>query len=162
MAKNGIPHQTLAITGPQIAWSGLESRLSGVVISPSRTNQKGRGPTTGLNNQAQFSPDRKLGTAQGRNTRAWMIPRPGKGLSSSRASVSPNVNWSTTDETVQVTVLRSAFQKLASARSSRKWSRPTKPPLSGSSSVRSRNANDSPTISGTSMMTAIRNTEGTV
>ncbi len=91
-----------------------------------------------------------------------MIPRPGKGLSSSSASVSPSVNWSTTEDTVQVTVLRRAFQKLASAQSSRKLSRPTKPPLSGSSSVRSRNAKDSPTISGTSMMIAMRNTDGTV
>src|SRR5580704_12286764 len=68
MAKNGIPHQTLATMGPQSACRGSDKRLSGAFINPQLTNQCGRGPTSGLNSQAQLSADKKLGTAQGRKT----------------------------------------------------------------------------------------------
>src|SRR5215207_89999 len=115
IAKNGIPHQTLAMIGPHKAWLGSERMFSGAAISPVANSQCGTGPTTGLNSQAQLRPDRKAGTAQGRKTRACTSARPGNLRLRSKARASPNTNWSATEATVQRTVLRSAFQKFASA-----------------------------------------------
>src|SRR5882757_11034065 len=115
MAKNGMPHHTLAMIGPHSACCGSDNKLSGVFINPAALNQYGSGPTTGLNNQAQLSADKKLGTAHGRKTSNCTGARPLKGRASSKASTSPKENCRTTDAPVQVTVFLSAFQKLASA-----------------------------------------------
>src|ERR1700742_286569 len=140
MAKKGNPHQTLAMIGPHRACVGLDRMLSGVDIRPSETSQCGTGPTTGLSIQAQLRPDRKLGTAQGRNTRAWTSERPGKERLSSKARTRPRKNWIATDSTVHQIVLDRAFQKLASSQRSVKGSKPIKSPLAGSRSWMSRNA----------------------
>src|SRR5476649_2321719 len=126
IAKNGIPHQTLAMIGPQSAWLGLERILSGALRIPSAKSQCGSGPTTGLNNQAQFSPETKLGTAQGRNVRACASARPRKDRLSKIARLKPNANCRTTDATVQINVFFKALQKLSSDIRSRKCARPTK------------------------------------
>ena len=63
---------------------------------------------TGLNSQAQLSPVRKVGTAQGRNTSACAMARPANGRSSSSARISPNTNCSSTEAPVHHSVLRKA------------------------------------------------------
>src|SRR3954447_21529125 len=131
IAKNGTPHQTLAMIGPQRAVAGSDRMLLGSFVTPSAVIQCGIGPTTGLNSQAQLRPDRKVGTAHGRNTSAWMIGRPGNGLLSNNARTRPRMNCSRTETTVHCSVFRSAFQKFGSLASIRKLARPTKPPLNG-------------------------------
>ena len=86
IAKNGMPHQTLAMIGPHSARLGVAQDVVGLGEHAERESQCGSGPITGLNSQAQLRPERKLGTAQGRKTRAWTSLRPRKGSSSSSAS----------------------------------------------------------------------------
>src|SRR3954452_23680398 len=79
MAKNGMPHQTLATIGPHKASRGSPRMLSGAARMPSAASQWGRGPITGLNSQAKVRPERKLGTAHGTNTSACTTRRPANG-----------------------------------------------------------------------------------
>src|SRR3569832_1862678 len=85
MAKNGMPNQMLATIGPHMAVAGSNNTLVGSAFMPCANSQCGSGPMIGLNSQAQVRPERKDGTAQGRNTTAWTTLRPKKGLSSSSA-----------------------------------------------------------------------------
>src|SRR6185369_3298103 len=101
MAKNGMPHHTLAMIGPHIALKGSERMLDGVLIRPRAASQCGIGPTTGLNIHAQFKPERKLGTAQGRKTSACTMLRPTNGRLSNKARMRPKTNWSTTEAPAQ-------------------------------------------------------------
>src|SRR5262249_10459693 len=101
MAKNGMPHQTLATIGPHMALRGSERMGDGVDIKPGAASQCGIGPMTGLNIQAQLRPERKLGTAQGRKTSAWAMARPRKGRFKSSARIMPKKNCSTTEAPAQ-------------------------------------------------------------
>ena len=114
MAKNGMPHQTLATIGPHMASRGSPRMLSGAARMPSATSQCGRGPITGLNSQAKVRPERKLGTAQGTKTSACTSRRPANGSRSRRARPKPSANWSRSEAKVHSTVLPRAFQNTGS------------------------------------------------
>src|SRR5438046_438274 len=76
MAKKGTPNQMLATIGPHMAVAGSDNTLVGSAFSPSAKSQCGSGPMIGLNSHAQVRPERKDGTAQGRNTTACTTLRP--------------------------------------------------------------------------------------
>ncbi|MNV85567.1 hypothetical protein D3C71_1795340 [compost metagenome] len=108
MAKKGMPHQTLAMIGPHIAYCGSDKILPGWLIRPRSNSQCGIGPMTGLNSHAQLRPAKKEGTAHGRNTSACTRPRPMNGLSSKSARMRPKVNCRNTEAPVHHSVFFNA------------------------------------------------------
>ena len=80
-------------------------------------SQCGSGPTTGLNSQAQLRPDRKVGTAQGRNTSAWTMPVPETAVQEEREHEAEHELEDDGGEGPQQTCCRARARKPASVQS---------------------------------------------